>query len=296
MPGPATNPLLQLGYDLPFDRIRPEHVEPGIRELLAGASAALDAIAADEAPRTYASTLEAMEKATERLELAMTVVGHLESVASTPALRAAYNAVQPDVSAFYGGIPLREGLWKALRDFAAAEEARNLSGPRRRFLEKTLADFRRHGAELDAAGKARLEAITRELAQVTSRFAQNVVDSTGAFELRVEERERLAGLPESAVEAAAEAASAKGQTGFRFTLHAPSYIPAMTYLDDAGLRERIWRAYDTRATGGDHDNRPLVARILELRREKARLLGYADFADLVLEDRMAGSGGRAMEF
>jgi len=292
----AQNPLLQLGYDLPFDRIRPEHVEPGIRELLGRASAALDALGADRSARTYESTLEALEAATEPLELAMTVVGHLESVASTPALRAAYNAVQPDVSAFYAGIPLREPLWRALCDFAATDEARALSGARRRFLEKTLADFRRHGAELDPQGKARLEAITRELAQDTSRFAQNVVDATGAFELLVDDEKRLAGLPGSAVEAAREAAKAKGEEGWRFTLHAPSYVPAMTYLDDAALRERIWRAYDTRATGGDHDNRPLVSKILELRREKAKLLGFGDFADLVLEDRMAGNGARAREF
>ena len=292
----APNPLLQLGFDLPFDRIRPEHVESGIRELVSRASAALDAIGAAGSPPTYDGTLEAIERATEPLELAMTVVGHLESVASTPELRAAYNAVQPDVSAFYAGIPLREPLWRALRELAASEEASRLQGARKRFLDKTIADFRRHGADLDAAGKAKLEAITRELAQVTSRFAQNVVDATGAFELRVDDRRRLAGLPESAIEAAQEAARAKGEEGFRFTLHAPSYVPFMTYLDDASLRERMWRAYDTRATAGDQDNRQLVARILELRREKARLLGFRDFADLVLEDRMAGNGARAMEF
>ncbi|AKU92931.1 M3 family metallopeptidase [Vulgatibacter incomptus] len=292
----APNPLLHLGFDLPFDRIRPEHVQPAVRELLAEAEAAIAAIATRGAAPTYESTLEALEKTTERLELAMTVVGHLESVASTPALREAYNAVLPEVSAFYARIPLNDGLWNALRSLAETDEAGALDPARKRFLDKTLADFRRHGAELDPAGKARLEALSRELAEVTSRFSQNVVDASGAFELMVDDRARLAGLPDSAVAAAEEAARAKGAKGFRFTLHAPSYVPAMTYLEDGELRERIWRAFDSRATSGDFDNRPLVGKILELRREKARLLGYQDFADLVLEDRMAQSGANARAF
>ncbi len=293
----AQNPLLRLSYDLPFDAIRPEHIEPGIRALLSNAEAAIEAVAAPTAgARTYDDTLEALESATEPLEIAMTVVGHLESVASTPALREAYNAVQPDVSAFYARLPLNEGLWAALKSYAETDEAKGLQGPRRRFLDKTIADFRRHGADLDAAGKARLEAITRELAQVTSRFSQNVVDATSAFELLVDDRARLAGLPESAIEAAREDARSKGKEGYRFTLHAPSYVPAMTYLDDAGLRETIWRAYDTRATSGDRDNRQLLATILALRSEMAKLLGFQDFADLILEDRMAGKGERAQAF
>lgn len=290
------NPLLQIRFDVPFDRIRPEHVEPAIRELLDDARRRIDAIAAEKGPRTYANTLLALEQATERLEFAMTVVGHLESVASTPALREAYNAVQPEVSAFYAGLPLHEGLWKALQVFAATEEAKRLDPVRRRFLDKTIEDFRRNGAGLDAAGKRRLDEITRELAQLTSRFAQNVLDSTAAFELVVEDEDRVAGLPPSALEAARADAEARGKKGWRFTLHAPSYVPLMTYADDASLRERVWRAFDTRATAGETDNRPLIRRILELRREKAELLGFRNFADLVLADRMAKNGTRAIAF
>ena len=290
------NPLLQIQFDVPFDRIRPDHVEPAVRELLDGARKAIEAIASRSGERTWDDTLGALEKATETLEFAMTVVGHLESVASTPELRAAYNAVLPEVSAFYGGIPLHDGLWRALQAYAATLEARSLTGPRKRLLDKTLDEFRRHGAELDPEGKRRLEANTRELAQLTSRFGQNVLDSTAAFELYVEDEARLSGLPESAKAAARADAEAHDRAGWRFTLHAPSYVPVMTYADDAALREQVWRAYDSRATQGEHDNRPLVRRILQLRRERARLLGFRDFADLVLADRMAKRGDAALAF
>jgi oligopeptidase A len=200
------------------------------------------------------------------------------------------------VSAFYSGIVLSEGVWRVLKAFAATPEAAALTGPRRRFLEKTLADFRRNGADLDPAGKARLSAIDVELATSTLRYSQNVLDATNAFDLVIEDERGLAGLPEQAVAAARESAAQKGAKGFRFTLAAPSYTPALTYLDDASVRERLYRAFTTRASAGGHDNRPLVSRILELRREKAALLGFQSFADLVLEDRMAKNGTAARRF
>lgn len=293
----AANPLLNLTDPIPFDRIRGKHVEPAVQALLADARTRLDAIAARGASaRTYDEALGALEAVTERLELVMAVVSHLESSATTPALREAFNAVQPDVSAFYSSITLSEGVWAALKAFAATAEAAALTGTRRRFLDKTLADFRRNGADLDPAGKKRLSEVDVELATLTLRYSQNVLDATNAFELTVEDPARLAGLPEQARLAARESAAKKGLAGFRFTLQAPSYTPAITYLDDAELRERLYRAYTTRAAAGELDNRPLVARILELRRERATLLGFASFADLVLEDRMAKTGAAARRF
>ncbi|APR75480.1 Oligopeptidase A [Minicystis rosea] len=290
------NPLLSLADPIPFDQIRGEHVEPAVQALLREARDRLTALAADQSPRTYASTLGALEAVTERLELAMGVISHLESVATTPEIRAAYAAVQPDVSAFYSSIVLSEGVWAAIKAFAATDEARALTGAHKRFLDKTVADFRRNGADLDAAGKERLSAIDVELATLTLRYSQNVLDATNAFELVVEDRAALAGLPEQAIEAARESAAKKGVAGYRFTLQAPSYIPVLTYLDDAKIRERMYRAFSTRGTDGALDNRPLVARILELRREKAKILGFSTFADLVLDDRMAKTGGAARSF
>jgi oligopeptidase A len=292
----AENPLLHLQDGIPWDRIRGEHVEPAVQALLAEARAKLDALVAEPAPRTYQNTLLALELVTERLELAMGVVGHLESVATTPELREAYAAVQPPVSEFFSGIALSEGVWNAIKTFAQTDEAKALTGTARRFLDKTVADFRRSGADLDPAGKKRLSEIDVELAQLTLRYSQQVLDATNAFELIVEDRDKLAGLPEGAIDAARASAEAKGKSGYRFTLQAPSYLPVMTYLDDRSIREQMYRGYNTRASAGQYDNRPLVRRILELRREKAKLLGYATFADLVTEDRMAKSGRAAREF
>ena len=296
MSSPRQNPLLSLGPDIPFDAIRAEHVEPGLRALLAEAERRLEALVADTRPRTFETTLLALERVTEDLELGLEVVEHLEGVSTTPELRAAYNAVQPAVSAFLSSLTRNEGVWKALQAYGATDEARGLTGARKRFLEKTTADFRRAGAELPAAGKSKLGEIDVELAKLTIRFGQNVLDSTNSFEILIDDRARLAGLPESTVEAARQAAADKKLEGYRFTLQAPSYVPVMTYLDDASVRERMYRASSTRASSGEHDNRPLVRRILELRRDKARLLGYDSFADLVCEDRMAKSGAAARAF
>jgi oligopeptidase A len=290
------NPLLEIRIPIPFDQIRPEHVEPAIEELLTHSQAAIDAIASGTGPRTFENTLIALDEATERLEYAYHLVHHLEGVASSPELRAAHNAVEPKVTAFTSGIFLNEGLWKALQQFAATEEASRLTGVRKRYLEKTMDYFRRHGAELDAAGKQRLAELDVELSGLTTKFAENVLDSTNEYEEIVTDEAQIAGLPESARIAAAASAKAKGKEGWRFTLQAPSYIALMTYLDDAAMRERFYRAYQTRAASGKYDNRPLVPRILELRKEKARLLGFADFADFALADRMAKSGQAAYEF
>jgi len=290
------NPLLSIQLPIPFSDIKAEHVRPAFDVLLPDAQAKLDAVAAGTAFRTYQNTMDAMDEATELVGNAMGLVRHLESVATNPELRAAHNAVEPLVSELYSKIPLNEGLWKALKDFSETAEAKALTGTRKRYLEKTLDFFRRHGAELDGAGKQKLAAIDVELAQITTKFSENVLDATNAYEEVFTSESQLAGLPESAIAAARASAKAKGVDGWRFTLQAPSYIALMTYLDDAAARERFYRAYQARATAPPFDNRSLVPRILELRKQKATLLGFKDFADLVLVDRMAHTGATAMEF
>ena len=291
-----TNPLLIPRFRIPFDRIRAEHVEPAAISLLGDARTRLEAIAAAPGERTFDNTMRALDDLTEPLDYAMGVVRHLESVATYPELRAAFNGVQPQVSAFYSGIPLHGGLWNSLKKFAVTAEGSRLTGARRRFLVKTMEAFRRHGAELDPVGKARLEVIDVELTQLTTKFSENVLDSTNAFELVIADEAKLAGLPPSARESAQESAKRKGREGWRFTLQAPDYIAVMTYLDDAATRRGMYEAYSVRATESAHDNRPIVARVLQLRREKANLLGFGNFADLVLEDRMAHTGSRALQF
>jgi oligopeptidase A len=251
------NPLLDLTFPIPFDTIREEHIEPAVRTLLSEEHAAIDAIAASSGPFSYESTLGALERASEKLEVVMSLVEHLEGVSTTPALRAAYNAVLPDVSALSSSIPLNPGLWRVLNEFSKTSEAAGLDPIRRRLLDNTLADFRRSGAQLDDA---------------------------------------KLGLPDSAKAAAQDRARQKDKSGYRFTLQAPSIISVLTYAADAALRERMWRAQSTLATSGEHDNRTIVAKILELRKEKASLLGFRDFADFQLDDRMAKKGADAQRF
>ncbi|MFW6023725.1 MAG: M3 family peptidase, partial [Myxococcota bacterium] len=189
------NPLMDSELPIPFDRIRAEHVEPAIEALMARVRDRLDEIASHAEPRTWDDTAGALDLATEPLDRAMGVVGHLESVATTPPLREAYNEVRPRVSELYSSIPTDTRLFSALRAYADTPEAQLLDPARARFVEKTLEEFRRHGAELDADGKRQLQAIDVELSQKTMRFAQNVLDSTRAFDLVITDETRLAGLP-----------------------------------------------------------------------------------------------------
>jgi len=293
----ASNPLLTYDFHVPFDAIAADHVEEAVDALLVRSRARSKAISERGDPRTYENTLGALDGATEELEHAMAIVGHLESTATTPALREAYNAVQPKISEFYASIPLDARLYSALKDYATTADARSLAPEKARFLKQTLDDFKRHGAELDDAKKRQLSELSVELSRLTTQYSQNLLDATNKFELVVSDETRLSGLPESALDAAAESAKARGHEGsYRFTLQQPSYTAIMSYADDAALREQFYRAFNTRATEAPHDNRGLITQILRLRREKARLLGFENFADLNLEDRMAKTGARAVAF
>ena len=291
-----TNPLTEVRFDVPFEKIRAEHVEPAIDQLLGESRRNLEALAGDASAPTYSNTLGALERVGEGLGYAMGVVGHLESVATYPELRKAYNDVQPKVSEFFSSIPLNEGVWKRIRAFSTADGSRALDPTASRFLEKTVSDFRRSGADLEEPAKARLLEIHVELAQLTTKFAENVLDATNAFDIYIESEGGLAGLPPTAIEAARESAASKNRSGWRFTLQAPSYMAAMTYLDDRKVRKDLYRAFSTRAANGEFDNQGIILKVLALRKEQAKLLGYGDFADLVLEDRMAKNGANAWDF
>jgi oligopeptidase A len=292
----TANPLLEEQFPIPFQSIKAEHVQPAVEQLLVGMKARIDAIGSKQTPRTYEGVLAALDRATLPLDYAMAIVRHLESVATTPPFRAAHNSVQGPVSAFYSSIPLHPELWSAVKAVNESAEAKELAGVQKRFLEKTVAGFRRAGADLDPAGKKTLEALDVALTEATTRFSENVLDATNAYELLIANEEQLAGLPESARSAARESAKSKGLDGWRLTLQAPSYIAAMTYLDSPEIRRQLWEASNSRSTEGAYDNRELLSEILRLRREKAELLGYADFADLVLEERMAHTGAAAVDF
>ncbi|MFN3392573.1 MAG: M3 family metallopeptidase [Meiothermus ruber] len=291
----SENPLLEVRYDVPFSQIRPEHIEPAIQTLLAQAEAELEAILRVEGPRTFENTLLPLDRLGEGLGYAFALVAHLESVVSTPELRAAYKAIIPPITAFYTKLQISAELYQALKDFAATPEASQLSPDWARFLKLRLDEFRRQGADLPPEKKARLEALNTRLSEITTQFEQNLTDSTADWELYLDESQ-VAGLPPSALEAARQSARAKGREGYRFTLQQPSYLALQTYLDDPEIRKQVYLAYHRRATEPGRDNRPLIDEILALRREKAELLGYANFADYVLENRMAGKAETALRF
>ena len=294
-PDPSHNPLLDTAFQIPFDRIRPQHAVPAIEALIAQARAELEELARAE-EGGFQDFLTRLDTFTERLDTAAGVVFHLEGVVTSDEWRAARQAVQPQVSAFHSDAGMHAGLYAALKAYAATPEAQALDPVRARFLKLSLDDFRRGGADLPPQGQARLRELNIELGQITSRYGNNIVDAVKAYELYVP-AQRLAGVPERLLAATAQDGEAHGQPGLhRLTLHAPTYLPVMTYAGDRALREELYRAQNAVGTGEGYDNRALLPDILRLRQEKAELLGYRNYADFLLEDRMAGSGERALSF
>lgn len=298
----AANPFLDTSFEIRWSQLTPEQIAPGIQELLTSAQTAIDEIAARDLSRlTYENTFLALEAATEPLNVAWGKVTHLQSVADSPPLREAHNAMLPKVTEFSASIPLNAALWERLKTFASSPAAASLRGIHRRFLDETVADFKQQGADLPAGKRARLEALQSELAQLTQKYSENVLDATNAWQLVVEDEARLAGLPGHAKAAARRSAESKGlgspeRPAWRFTLHMPSQEPFMTYLDDGALRREMWEAAIGVGARVPYDNSELIQKILGLRAEKAALLGKNHFADLTLERRMAKSGTRALEF
>ncbi|RTR25458.1 M3 family metallopeptidase [Deinococcus radiophilus] len=288
------NPLLGIEFQVPFDRLQPEHAKPAVDSLLEQSRAKVEALAGAE-ERQFAGFMDDLDFLTRELDTARTIVGHMDSVVATDEWHAAEEAILPGVTEFYTALGLHPGLWRALKSYAETAEGQALDPVRARFLKLTMDEFRRGGADLSEDKKARLQEINAELAKVTNDFGKNVLDSIAAFELYVP-TERLAGVPQRVQDATRVDAEERGKEGHRLTLHAPVLQPILIYADDRELRRELWQANALVGQQPERDNRPLVRRILELRREKAELLGYRNFADLVLEDRMAGSGDAALAF
>ncbi len=291
------HPFLQNDFHIQWSRLTPDHVEADINQALADAKAAVDAVANQAPPLTYENTLLALDEGLEPLNRAWGLVNHLDSVVNSPELRAAHNKMLPKVSEFYAGIPLNEALWKTLKAYGEADlDDESLSPTKRRYIAETLADFREAGADLPPEKKKRAAEIQSQLAELTQKYSENCLDATNAWERIVTDEAELAGLPQSALDAARQSAAKKDADGWRFTLQAPSYIAVMTYADNEALRKDVWQAYAAIGRGCDHDNRELVRGILDLRHELANLMGKQHFADHVTARRMAGSGQAALDF
>lgn len=292
------HPFLSEDFYVDWTRLTPERIVPDIDFALERARGNVEKICAQGPPEiSFDATVLGFARATRELSRAWGRVCHLESVENTPALREAYNAALPRVTEFLSGLTLNARLWEKIKAAAEKTPAGTLDATRERFLEETLADFRENGADLPAEKKSRLAEINARLAEATTKFGENVLDATNAWEKFVADESLLAGVPASAKAAAAASAEAKNRAGeFRFTLHAPSFTPVMRYAENDALRREFWEASNAVARGGKFDNTALVREILTLRDEKAKLLGFAHFADYATSRRMAKSGGNARRF
>ena len=294
-----TNPLLDFSGLPRFAAVRPEHVQPAIDQLIADGRAAIERLAAAGRAPTWEGFVEPLDDANERLSRAWAQVSHLNAVVNSPAMRDAYNAALPKVTQFFSEQGQDERLHAGFKALASTPGFASWPAARRRHVENELRDFRLGGAELPPPQKARFLAIQEEQAKLASRFQDNVLDATNAFAHYTTDRAELSGIPEDVLAAAAEAATRDGREGWKLTLHMPCYMPVMQYADHHGLRETMYRAYITRASEfgkPEWDNAANIRRILELRAEAARLLGYASYAEVSLATKMAGSPDEVLAF
>ncbi len=294
--------FLDRSFHIRWSELTADRVAPAIGHALAEADAAITRITRlDPGEAGYANTFLALEHATDLLNEAWAKVTHLAAVADSPPLREAHNAVLPQVSAFFARIPLNAELWLRLKAAAAGPAAAGLRGEERRLVEETMANFRLQGADLPAERKDRLDALQVELAGLTQKYAENVLDATNAWELLIDDERRLAGLPRHALAAARLGARQKGRgtdekPAWRFTLHAPSLEPVLVYAQDEALRREVWQASAAVGRQAPWENAGIIRRILALRQEKAALLDQPHFADLILARRMAKTGAQALAF
>ena len=287
------NPILFSGGLPPFDEIKAAHVGAGMRELLAELARDLEVLEANADP-TWDAAIEAPTALGERLGRAWGVVGHLMGVRNSDELRAAYEEVQPEIVAFGLRIAQSPALFAALEGLAGGEAFAAMDETQKRIIDSSLRDARLSGVALRGAEKERFNAIQAEMAECATKFSNHVLDATKAFALTLEKAADVEGLPESLKQLAAQAAREAGdpestaEAGpWRITMDAPSMGPFLQYSPRRELREQLYRAYITRASEGENDNTRLIEKILELRREEARLLGYSDFAAMSLSTKMA---------
>lgn len=295
-----TNPLLELEGLPPFSRIKPEHVEPALDQLLKTCREKTEALLRSGEPFTWANLIDPLERLDDRLGRAWSPVNHMNSVVNSDELRQAYNACLPKLSEYATEMGQNERLFNAYK--AVAESGESFNPAQRKLLDNALRDFRLSGVDLPAEKKARFKEISRQLSELGSQFEENLLDATNAWTKLITDEQALAGLPESALDLARQTAQQRGeQQGWLLTLEFPSYLPVMTYADNRELRRELYWAFSTRASdqgphAGRWDNSETMERILRLRHEQAQLLGFDNYAERSLAKKMAESSEQVMSF
>ncbi len=300
------NPLITFGRGIPaYAEVKPEHIDSAISYLLKAAEAAVDKATDANTPCTWDALAEPLEDATESLGRSWSVISHLNSVADTPELRAAYGEMLPQVTAFFSSLSQNLALYDKFKVIQSSSEFSKLGMAQKKVIENALRDFRLGGAELTDAQKPRFAQIQDEQAILGKAFSDHVLDATDGFVHLITDEAELAGLPEDAIAAAADTAKQKNLEGWAFTLHFPSYYPVMQYSENRALRQLMYQAYVTRAselapqfTNGklEWDNTENMLAQLRLRDEEARMLGFANYAALSIAPKMANTVSEVDQF
>ena len=297
------NPLLDFAGLPRFDVIQPSDVQPAISQLLDESRAEVDRLLSNDVPVTWDSFAQPLQDNLEHLSRAWGIVGHLHSVNDIPPWREAYNAMLPEVTTFYAGLGQNLALFKRYQALAASPEFATLSPARQRILLNEVRDFKLSGAELPDTDKPRFQALQERLSQLAAKFSENLLDATNAFHLDVTNEAELDGLPADVKAAAKNAADKASIAGWRFTLHAPSYLPVMQYASHRPLRAQMYRGYAIRASEfadcaskPEWNNDALINEILKLRSEMAQMLGYQSYADVSLVPKMANNVPQVLDF
>jgi len=293
-----SNPLLNLEALPPFSAIRPEHVEPAIDRLLRNGRRRVDELLAQRQSFTWRNLVEPLEMLDDQINRTWAAVSHLNAVDNNEELRAGYNACLPKLSEYAADLGHNARLFRAYEE---VYQAGGLDQAQRKLLENALRDFHLSGIDLPPEQKARFKEITQELSTLASEFEDNLLDSTHSWNKLIIDPAQLSGLPETAMDLLRQEAAQREQEGWLLTLEIPSYMPILTYADDRGLREELYRAYVTRASeqfppGAQWDNSDRMERILALRHEMARLLGFGDHTELSLATKMAPTSEKVLEF
>ncbi len=300
------NPLITFGRGIPaYAEVKPEHIDSAISYLLKAAEAAVDKATDANTPCTWDALAEPLEDATESLGRSWSVISHLNSVADTPELRAAYGEMLPQVTAFFSSLSQNLALYDKFKVIQSSSEFSKLGMAQKKVIENALRDFRLGGAELTDAQKPRFAQIQDEQAILGKAFSDHVLDATDGFVHLITDEAELAGLPEDAIAAAADTAKQTNLEGWAFTLHFPSYYPVMQYSENRALRQLMYQAYVTRAselapqfTNGklEWDNTENMLAQLRLRDEEARMLGFANYAALSIAPKMANTVSEVDQF
>jgi oligopeptidase A len=293
------NPLLDFSGLPRFDEVKAAHVTPAIDRLLDQGRIILEQLASATETPTWENFVRPMEDMEEQISRAWSQVSHMNAVVNSPELREAYNDNLPKLTAFYADLSQDERLYARFRALRESAAYSSLSPAQRKIVDNELRDFRLGGAELPEDKKARFKAIQEELSTLSAKFEENLLDTTNDFSLYIDQADSLRGIPPDALQAAQDAAREDGKTGWKFTLHFPSYMPVLQYADDRALREQLYRAYATRASEfgkPEWDNTTLISSILKLRHEAAVMLDYQNYAEMSLATKMAESPAQVEEF